>query len=512
MKLSKDSSMNILLISLQKNFDTIGLKYIHSYLLANGYNSNILYFPHFSPRYSLKNINQFISELNPQLIGISLMSVEYLRAKTLTNYFKKEFSSIPIIWGGIHPTTDYESCLDYADAVCIGEGEKVIVEILKKIEKAEDCFNVKGVYFKKDGNIIKNPLEPLIEDLDALPFIEHKPTNCWVEVKGDILPLSNKLFRRHARYYGKFYSIIGSRGCPFSCTFCCNNYISNLYKTKKVRRRSVTNIVNELRYTLKNHPEVEYINFQDDSFLSCSREWLNDFKEEYFKHIGKFFIIRAIPIFVKAEKIQILKEAGLSWISLGLQSGSDRVCKEIYNRQSTSNDFLRAAKIVKDHRIAAFYDVILDNPFESTKDKLATIRVLSRTPKPFYTEFFSLSFYPGTEILFRANRECPEKIENVYEKEYFTYKNNFLNRLTKITPVLNKRIIDYLIKGYYKQNYWDSIILYILYFFSTVFLEPLNYFRLVRLSVRGSKLKAIKILLLLPKDNLKRYFHRKYYC
>ena len=110
-------------------------------------------------------------------------------------------------------------------------------------------------------------LYPLIENLDEIPSYDHIPVNSFIQEKsGRIVLIDKKVFKKYARYRGTTYSIMSSRGCPFSCTYCCNNFISSLYQTKKVRRRSIKNIVFEREKAVNNNPEIECINFQDDCF------------------------------------------------------------------------------------------------------------------------------------------------------------------------------------------------------------------------------------------------------
>ena len=90
--------MDALLISLQRDIDVIGLKYLHYSLLKGGYKSSLLYLPAFSPDNKvLEQIKKFVSRVNPKFIGISLMSLEFYDARNLTKYLKHNFKSIPIV-------------------------------------------------------------------------------------------------------------------------------------------------------------------------------------------------------------------------------------------------------------------------------------------------------------------------------------------------------------------------------------------------------------------------------
>jgi len=504
--------MKVLLMSLQRGLEAIGLKYLHYYLLENGHQSSILYLPNLNLNdfRQRDNIKEFIFSANPGLIGISLMSDGYYLACSLTKYLRGFNSSIPIIWGGVHPTISPDNCLEYADYVCRGEGEKTILDIANAISKSEDIKNINNLCYSEGGFINKNPLYPLLDNLDEMPICEHIPRNSFIMRNGNILELDKKVFRRYDRYMGRIYSAITTRGCPFSCTYCCNNSFSLLYDSNKARKRSISNIIEELEKTLKDNQEIEYVNFQDDCFLAYSDEYLRQFCEIYKEKIGKPFITRVIPVYITKDKIKSLKEAGLSWVSLGLQSGSDRICKEIYKRKSFKADFLKAARIIKDFNLAAFYDVIFDNPFESEEDKFETIDTLIKTPRPFYMQCFSLVLYPGTELYEKAKLEYPGCVEDYLEKDYSMPHQNAINDLIRLAPFIDKKFMTEIIRLYKRQSQGRRFktILFITKLLTVCIFQPVAYFQVVRLSQRGSYLKTFKVLAIYFKEGFRWHFNQ----
>ncbi|MDP8215971.1 MAG: radical SAM protein [Candidatus Kaelpia imicola] len=504
--------MQALLISLQKDLDTIGLKYLHYHLLNNGYDSTLLYLSSFYIKNDggLKEIKRFVLQTNPDFIAISLMSLEYFKACNLTEFLKGFISSTPIIWGGIHPTISPEDCLNYADFVCIGEGERTILNVAESIIENRNIKEINNLCYRNAGIIRRNPLYPPIADLDSLPFYQHLPKNAFILSAKNIIPLDKKSFKKRSRYTGRTYSIISSRGCPLCCTYCCNSFISKLYESNAIRRRGVDNIVKDICQTVNENPEIEYINFQDDCFLAAPEDYFREFCILYKRRVDKPFIIRSIPIYVNREKIRLLKEAGLSWVSLGLQSGSDHTCKEIYGRKSLKSDFLKAAKIIKDFNIAAFYDVITDNPFENITDKLKTIEVLSETPKPFYLQLFSLVLYPGTELYLKAKSEHSDLTEDYLRKDFLIPDKNIINNFIKLTPCIKGSCIIRLISIYKLKpgSIRFKILFYLIYIFTALILEPISYFKVIKLSQRGSYFKTIKLFPIYSKEGFMRYLNR----
>ena len=100
------------------------------------------------------------------------------------------------------------------------------------------------------------------------------------------------------------YEFISSRGCAFDCTFCINDFLVDLYEDRRIRRRSVENIMLELEHVIEQNPNIGIFHFQDDAFLSCSNTYAEDFSKQYIKRINKPFIIHAIPVQISAKKIK----------------------------------------------------------------------------------------------------------------------------------------------------------------------------------------------------------------
>jgi len=501
----------IVLISVQKDLDALGLKILHYSLLDAGVDSRLLFLPgDLSSASARERVIEFVVETSPHLVGFSLMSHEHGRAELLTKTLRSSGQDVPVIWGGIHPTIESEACADIADWVCVGEGERSLRELLSALN-ANDGARTKEIpnlVWKEDGDLKRNPPAPLERDLDRLPIVDHVPEQSYMLHRDRIQPLSQTLFRQHSRYQGSMYSLVSSRGCPFACTYCCNNALSQIYNTRKVRHRSVENIIGELERAIESNPYLEYINIQDDCFLSRNEAAIADFAVQYRTRVAKPFVVRCIPTFLTREKMSSLKDAGLAWMMLGLQSGSDRVNRDVYRRGSKRADFLRAAQLVREFRVAAYYDIIMDNPFENEDDQLETIETLLSTPRPYYPQFFSLTFYPGSELFDRAQAEKPEALEDCREKDYTAYRQTPINALTRLAGYLDRPIVEPLLR-LYKQapnSLRFRMALRAAKLYSAIAIEPLTYFRVIRDSQGGSTTDTIRVLPYYFREGLLRYF------
>ena len=481
--------MKLLLISLLPTTENFGVKYIHAYLQQHGHQSAILFVPRHDPAIK-KPLREFVDTYRPDLIGCGFMSYEAPFAASIGKLLKESYPHIPFLAGGIHPTVAPEECLNYADMVALGESEETILEMAKHLDAGSDVKAIHNLVFKHDGATVKNPLRPLIEDLDSIPFPGHFPAHSYVYHQNTILPMDLRLFRKYTRYDGKAYNIISSRGCPFSCSYCCNSFLSKLYGTKRIRKRSPQNVIAELRSEVEQFPDIILINIHDDCFLAHSREWHQEFVKDYKRWVARPFIVRSTPLHLTEEKISILKEAGLAWVTMGLQSGSERINKDVFYRNVSNKKFLDATHLAKQYGVSGYYDVILDNPFEEDDDVLQTLRVLQQIPKPFQLQLFTLTFYQGTDI-YRMMQEKIGAKGDFTVQNYFNYRATYLNKLVRISPLITSKMMDYFIE--HRKNRFAKLLLSIFHFCIVTVIEPLSYFYLMLRGFNNKLILTIKI-------------------
>jgi radical SAM superfamily enzyme YgiQ (UPF0313 family) len=264
----------------------------------------------------------------------------------------------------------------------------------------------------------------------------------------------------------------------------------------------------ELEQAVSEDPSLKFIDFLDDCFLACDDNYLQEFCRLYSQKIKLPFVARCIPKTVTPEHLVLLKNTGLAWMNMGLQSGSDRVNTEVFGRKSLKDDFLRAARLIHQHKIAPIYDVILDNPFETQDDRLQTVKALIDMPKPAYMELFSLCFFPGTELLRRAQREGTP-IQDVRTKDMFVFARDQLNELIRMAAYLPPRWATALMNLHVRrpQALPTRLAMRISHWLCTTFVEPLAYLRVIRMSKQGSLLGTLASLPSLFRMGFARYYN-----
>jgi radical SAM superfamily enzyme YgiQ (UPF0313 family) len=439
--------MKLLLISVQSNASLIGLKYIAANVKSHGHDVRVLFLPGYLEVELHSAIDTFIRDYNPELIGISLMSIEFYPVKNLTRLIRK-IINVPIIWGGVHAIIKPEECIKYADYVCTGEGEHAVVSLMDHLKEhgKNTLPDIPGLWVNHNGVITRQPYGNPEMNLDNLPFQGYLPDYFFGFNNEEIRNFAENenLFRMYALYGGTCHMMISTRGCPFKCAYCGNSAFVNVYG-REVRKRSVENVINEMK-EVKKTPYVLYMNFQDDCFFTHSREWIKEFCDEYKKHIQLPFIVRVIPTMIDAEKMRMLKEAGLCWVVMGIQSGSDRVNFEIYDRKIRFASVQKAASIIADTHAAPFYEMIVDNPYETEQDQIETIKGLASLKKPYIISCAHLTFFPGTPLADHAVEDELVSPDAYLYRYLLKVDETYLNKLMGITPYVPQSLVRYLNK------------------------------------------------------------------
>ena len=456
--------MKITLISPFPEITCFGIRSISEYLEINGSETQIIFLP--DPEFETQGkrdeeriypaaiLNEIGSHCQgADLVGLSLFSNNLRSAIQLTESLKKSYNG-PIVWGGKHPSVMPEMCLEYVDMVAIGESEIPMVELCKKIEAGQDYYDVKGFWFKHDGEIKKNPVGALVKNLDDIPISNYVSDShyVWDKNENKLLAMNEGVLERFIEDNpftgGKAYVIMTSRGCPFSCSYCST--YKPMYKGQKyVRRRSAENVIEELSQIKRQFASVDQISFADDEFMSAGVEYIQKFCRLYKQKVNLPFHCLFHPATVTEEKLELLVDAGLSVVQMGIQTGSERTLK-LYRRNVSNKKTLEAVKLINKYKqsILPLYDFIIDNPYEDRQDLVDTIKFINQFPDPYTLTVFSLVFFPGTELFNKAVEDGlidPLNIDD-YLKKYQHFSTRYLNLVISLLKIkIPSRFINVLV-------------------------------------------------------------------
>jgi anaerobic magnesium-protoporphyrin IX monomethyl ester cyclase len=401
--------------------------------------------------------------LEADLIGMSLLTNQFIQAVSVTEYLKAHGITVPIIWGGIEASVEPEVCLKHADIVCLGEGEEALLELCEKFERGALDTGIKNLWFNSEKGIIKNILRPLQRDLDSLPLPDYSCSDHYIGQSNTLEELTRYKFLNFQgeRFKGNgksiIYPIMTSRGCPYSCTYCCNAALRTLYPGEKLLRwRSIRHVAEEIKMIQVTLGPIDQLVIVDDNFTARSKDELQNFCEIYKKDIRIPFFCQISPLNINQEKMDILFSSGCMRVTMGVETGHERIA-DMYGRKSFHRVLANSLALVEKYRSVMkyppSYQFIVDNPFESTEESLATFRLAVSLPKPWDHPMFSLMLFPGTPLYERAMKEgmILDKYSQIYgrnwhqqSKPYFQfwirlYRANFPRLLLKL--LLRKEIV-----------------------------------------------------------------------
>ncbi len=317
--------------------------------------------------FELEKLREDILGNRPELIGISLVETQRQYAEEFCKDLRKYYHGW-VILGGPFPTMDPEDCLSMegVNAVCVGEGEDALLELVEAIETGGDYHRIKNLWFKlPDGSILKNRLRPF-KDLRQLP-----PEDSSLFDLNRILPLKNFQLE-----------IILGRGCAYACTYCINHSYLKTYQRlcekaihpgDYIRTKDPDMVIAEIRETIGRYPQINKIAFIDDNFLMYKD--LGLFLSKYLKEIGLPFVCNVNPLSFSGNQGKLLKEAGCESVRFGVESGSERIRREILRRPISNQKVAKAVRIAKElGLITSFYNMI-GLPTESKEEVMETLQL-----------------------------------------------------------------------------------------------------------------------------------------
>jgi len=364
----------------------VGVSFLSAVLKKAGHQVELL---EIEDKKEINQINSFIKSYQPEVIGLSANSHQYVYAVEIAKRIKSEFD-IAIFLGGVHATIRPEEVIkeESFDGVCIGEAEDSLLELVGRIERKQDYTDVSNFWFKRQGKVIKNKIGSLLIDLDQLPFPDYSIFKYFKDVG------QKKITPR----------FIFSRGCPFNCTYCCNHVFKKIYsgQGQYLRFMSVDWAIEQIR-DFKNKYNFRHFKIDDDTF-SLNKNWVLEFCHKYSKEFNMSFECNVRIGAVDRETLIVLKEAGCNLIKIGLETGNEKLRKKILGRNISNNQVTELFNLAKEIDILTFSFNMIGIPGETKKTIQETINLNAKI-KPDFMQV--TAFYPYPETL--LGQKCIEQ-------------------------------------------------------------------------------------------------------
>ena len=373
-----------------------GLASISAVLKQAGHQTALLYLHR-----ELENqafLDQVLAQ-TPDLVAFSATTMQYLYARRYAAALKAA-TRLPLILGGIHATVAPEAVLEdqVFEVLVRAEGEYPLLDYLTALETGRDPSRIPNLWLRRpDGSIQKNPLRPPL-DLEKLPLVDRELFD------NDILMRQND----------RQVPIMASRGCPYACTYCCNSVLAELAGGAKnlVRQRRVESVMAEIADLHRRYPDLKSLIFMDEIF-TIHKPWVREFCAAYRKSFTAPFQIFLRVETIDRETLKILREAGLYSIIVGVESGNERIRREVLNRRMSNEQIIRVFAWADELGIETWDFNMIGLPGETEAEVRETME-LNRRIKPHHIQVSIFYPFPGTPI----HRRC--QAEGLLPKEHTT--------------------------------------------------------------------------------------------
>lgn len=366
----------------------IGLAYIAGVLEREGLNVEVV--DDFVLRKGKGFLLSMIEEKKPGIVGISCLTPSAPVCFEIARGIRALLPETRIIMGNIHAGIFALEILKkgLADAVVHGEGEEVVKKVVPALIDGKPPEGIEGVSWRKNGEVYLSSKVCLVEDLNSLPF---PAWHLFPYRKYGLLPFAD--------IKKPILTVLGSRGCPYNCSFCSLKYFGRRY-----RKRDVSNVVDEIEYLIDRFG-IKQFGFVDPIF-PLDREHCVEFCREMIKRGVNRRVVwttETRPDMIDRELALLMKEAGLRRIIFGLESGVQELLRNVkkdYNIEK-AKEAVRACREAGLETIGLF---MIGLPGEKRELTLKTIEFAKKLDLDFAKFAITVPF-PGSELYENLVRE-----------------------------------------------------------------------------------------------------------
>lgn len=373
-----------------------GISYISALLKRHGHETSLIVLGRPLGRRNWKIVDRRIAEFDPQLVCLTAVSSEYPFVESIARYVRLRLPRAYLVLGGVHATLNAcDEMLGVFDALCVGEGEYPTLELVTQLERGEQPFQIPNLWIRHSGSVQKNPTRPFLEDLDDLPRPDRQMWSEWMEVA----PESRR-------------TVLLGRGCPYGCTFCSNHALQKVSSGPYVRLRSVGSIVDEVRNLKSENPKMQEVYLEAESFITylggsssnTNIDWamsicdaLEDLNRSFEEPLSFGINLRVAPNIDFDQLFAACKRTNVSFVNVGLESGSERIRREILKRNYSNEDVIQVVAAARRHGLRIVFYNMVGLPGETPSDFEETVR-MNRECEPnwYYLEIFYP--YQGTAL------------------------------------------------------------------------------------------------------------------
>jgi radical SAM superfamily enzyme YgiQ (UPF0313 family) len=400
------------------------LAYATGVLEADGFDVKLVDAP--AQGKTIQDVIAMVGRFQPEMVVLDTSTPSIYNDVRVASAIKKVLPDCVSVLVGPHVSALPEETLSIdstVDVVARGEYDYTVRDLARTLRDGGSFRNVLSITYQKNGKIFRNDDRPLIDDLDALPFV-------------------SKVYQRHLNFRDYFYAIsqhpevtiITGRGCPHRCTYCV---YPQTFQGRRYRARSPESVVKEFQYIAQNFPGVKEVFIEDDTF-TVDRKRCHTICRMLVASGNRLSWTANARADVDHETLQMMKKAGCRLLCVGVESGNQKVLNSIKKGISLKG-IRRFFSDAKKAGVLIHGCFLVGNRGDNSETLEETLR-FAKALNPDTAQFFPLMVYPGTEAFKWAKKE-----NNVLTEDYSQWvtKEGLHNCVVKMSDLSNADLVEF---------------------------------------------------------------------
>lgn len=337
----------------------LGLSSVSAFLKARNHATRLAVVSSETPAQSGRIVESLITEFDPQMVAFTAVATQFGFVSGLAQRVKERWPDKFCILGGAYASLCPAAAIQGPfDALCVGEGEYPMAELAAQLAAGRSPQGIANLWLKKpDGGVEKNPAREFMADLGALPVLDREMWRPWI---------------RDAA--GARQVVLPSRGCPYNCSYCSNHALRKLAGGQYVRSRPPANVLAEIRELKSQFPGLTDVYLQSET-IAVDFDWLedlcrqlHDFNSELPSPIAYTSNFRVARPFLEEKVFAALARANVRTLEIGLESGSERLRREVLRRNYSNVEFFQAVALARQHGMKVNLYNMIGLPGETLAD------------------------------------------------------------------------------------------------------------------------------------------------